>query len=204
MLLFFLHMSEKSSNFAAGNKTTYTMKRLFIILTAALMTVAATAQEQPAAAKANQLVCSGNTYYYGANEVMKKGQMLDWYARHNCQQAYDQFAKGLKLSNAGWVCFGLGLGMDVAAIGTAVAYINSAKTGGSQAIPTGNPLYITAMCLGAGALVLEIASIPMLAVGYSQMHSSVDVYNVVCKTASARPYWTLQASSNGLGLAMKF
>lgn len=181
------------------------MRRVLFILTAALMSVVAMAQEKPAvAAKGTLLVCSGNTYYYGEKEVMKKSQMLDWYARHNCQQAYDQFSQGLKLAKAGWACLGIGVGLDLGAIAAGVVYINSAKSGGSQAIPVDNPAYIAAMCLGAGALAFEIACIPTLAVGYSKMHSSVDVYNVCCKTTAIRPYWTLQASSNGLGLAMKF
>ena len=46
------------------------MKRLFFMLTAVLMTVVATAQEQTTVvAQPTQLVCSGNTYFYGGKEV---------------------------------------------------------------------------------------------------------------------------------------
>ena len=175
------------------------MKKSFILLVAAMMAVSVMAQEQPAAARTH-LVCGGNTYYYGSQEVMKKNQMLDWYARHNCQAAYDQFAEGLKIAKAGWACLGIGLGLDVGGIVAASLFVidsNSTKK-------TSAPAYIAAISLSVGAAAFEIACIPTLIVGYHKMHHSVDVYNVSCATAKVRPYWTLQASENGVGLAMKF
>ena len=190
------------------------MKRLFFMLTAVLMTVVATAQEQPTVvAQPTQLVCSGNTYFYGGKEVMNKNQMLDWYARHNCQAAYNQFAKGQKLAKAGWVCLGIGAALDLGSLVSGIIYFtntygSSDKKAPATASPAytfpDDPAYIAAVSLGLGALAFEIACIPTLVVGYHKMHSSVDVYNVSCATANVRPYWTLQASSNGLGLAMKF
>lgn len=58
--------------------------------------------------------------------------------------------------------------------------------------------------LAIGAAALEIASVPLLAVGYRRMHTSLEVYNVACTTAQVKPYWTIQASDNGLGLALNF
>jgi len=177
------------------------MKNLLILMAAAMIAVNVMAQEQPqAAAKGAQLVCSGNTYYYGTQEVMNKRQMLDWYARHNCQEAYNQFAKGRNLAKAGWTCLGIGLAMDVAGFASAAYFLyspNSTKK-------TTDPAYIALVSLSVGAAALEIACIPTLIVGYRKMHHSVDVYNVRCATAKVQPYWAIQASSNGLGLAMKF
>ena len=50
----------------------------------------------------------------------------------------------------------------------------------------------------------EIASIPLLVIGYRRMHTSTDVYNVACATAQAQPFWTIQASEQGFGLALNF
>ena len=189
------------------------MKRLFFILATVMMTVIASAQEQSAATvQGTKLACSGNTYYYGAQEVMDQRQMLDWYARHNCQAAYDQFAKGQKLAKAGWVCLGIGAALDLGSLVSGIVYIANAYGENSKKAPAkasaykwpDDPAFTAAICLGLGALPFEIACIPTLVVGYHKMHSSVDVYNVSCTTASIRPYWALQASSNGLGLAMKF
>lgn len=49
-----------------------------------------------------------------------------------------------------------------------------------------------------------VASIPTISVGYAKMHNSVDVYNVACTTAQVRPYWSIQTSNNGIGLAYNF
>lgn len=173
------------------------MKKLFILLAACMMAASMMAQEQQVVyVQSPQLVRSGNTYYYGSHEVMNKRQMLDWYAQHNCQAAYDEFAKGYKTAKAGWALLGIGLGLDVGSIVSSVLYITN---------PTNLTYRNVTLGLALGALAFEIACIPTIAVGYSKMHSSVDVYNVTCSsTAHVRPSWTLQASSNGLGLAMKF
>lgn len=192
------------------------MKKVFFILTAVLVSALAMAQEQEqpeVAAQGTQLVCDGNTYYYGANEVMNQKQMLDWYARHNCQAAYDQFAKGQKLAKAGWVCLGIGAALDLGSLVSGIVYLADRYDGTAFTPSSGSsgryqwpddPAFTACVALGLCALPFEIACIPTLVVGYHKMHSSVDIYNVECKTASVRPYWTLQASSNGIGLAMKF
>ena len=62
-----------------------------------------------------------------------------------------------------------------------------------------------AKVMGITGGCLEIACIPTLIVGYTQMHRSVDLYNASHKTAAyARHYWAIQTSSNGLGLAYHF
>lgn len=154
--------------------------------------------------KAALLTRDGNTYYSSNHEVLKKHQMLDWYARHNCQAAYDQFAQGLKLAKAGWACFAIGLAMDVGSVVSWGIYISHLTPQATSSQILQDPAYIAALSLGVGAFAFEIACIPTLVIGYQKMHRSVDVYNVSCTTAQVRPYWTLQASSNGIGLAMKF
>ena len=181
------------------------MKRLLIILAAAMMAAGAMAQVVESTPR---LVCISNTYYYG-KEVMTQRQMLDWYAQQNCQAAYDQFAKGRGLAIAGWSCLGVGLALDISVcVGylSTIGYKYSAKSPKRALVYSGSsdskPNILTALALGATAL--EIASVPLLIIGYQRMHSSVDVYNVACATAQTQPYWTIQASENGLGLAWNF
>jgi len=133
------------------------------------------------------LTRSGNTYYYD-NLVMNKQATLEWLETQKCPAAYEQFRYGLNLSKGGWMLMGIGLGLDLC--GTIILYKTGKAIGG---ILTG---------LGAA---FEIACIPTIAVGYSKMHQSVNVYNMSCnKTAKVKPYWTIQASENGIGLAYKF
>ena len=136
------------------------------------------------------LTRSGNTYYYGS-KVMNKDSMLEWLETQNCSNAYTQFRKGLKTANVGWCLMVTGLAADI--IGAVL--IGTSK--GERSIPG-----IALSCVGGA---LEIACIPTIAVGYSKMHQTVNVYNVSCgSTAQIKPYWSVQASNNGLGIAYNF
>ena len=101
-----------------------------------------------------------------------------------------QFTSGRKTANAGWALMATGLMADL--VGTIIV-VKAKNVSGPGAV-----------LMGIGG-ALEIACIPTIAVGYSKMHRSVDVYNASCKsTASVQPYWAVQASSNGIGLAYHF
>lgn len=180
------------------------MKRIFIILAAAMMAVGAMGQVVESTPR---LTCIGNTYYYGRN-VMNQRQMLDWYAQQNCQAAYDQFAKGRKMAIAGWCCLGVGVALDLSAGACYLTAtwlnkkLNAPKRMLASSSSSNTPTAYTLLAMGATAF--EIASVPLLVIGYKRMHQSVDVYNVACTTAQTKPYWTIQASENGLGLALNF
>ena len=141
---------------------------------------------------------------------MSQRQMLDWYAQQNCQAAYNQFAKGRKLAIAGWSCLGVGAALDLTAGACylSVLGMNSSKNSGAKspakviAYSSNEPVLFTLLAMGATAF--EIASVPLLVIGYRRMHTSADVYNVACATAQVQPYWTIQASEQGLGLALNF
>lgn len=137
------------------------------------------------------LTRSGNTYMYD-NLVMNKDAYKKWLNEQNCPAAYQQFSSGQNTAMGGWFMLVLGLGLDLGSI-----IISGTNNNGGI-----NP---AALALGIMGGCLEIACIPTLIVGYSKMHRSVDVYNASCKTsASAKPYWAIQTSSNGLGLAYHF
>ena len=144
-------------------------------------------QERPNQSHQMMLTRSGNTYYYD-KLVMNKQATLEWLETQNCYSAYSQFRSGYKTANAGWALMGVGLGLDLC--GTIILFRTGRAIGGIFA--------------GLGA-ALEIACIPTIAVGYSKMHQTVNVYNMTCNsTAKVKPYWTLQASENGIGIAYKF
>lgn len=134
------------------------------------------------------LTRSGNTYIYG-NQVMNKQGTLEWLKNQNCPVAYEQFSSGLHTANVGWFMLAVGLGVDLA--GTIVLARNGNRVAGG-------------VLVGVGC-ALEIACIPTIIVGYSKMHQTVDVYNATCSaTAQAKPYWAIQVSNSGLGIAYKF
>ena len=133
------------------------------------------------------LTRSGNKYIYG-NKIMNKTEMLDWLYSQNCSIAYEQFLDGRNLAAGGWIMMALGLGLD---LGGTIMYFAGIQVGGS-------------VLMGLGG-ALEIACIPTIAVGYSKMHQTVEVYNATCnKSTQTKPYWSLQASNNGIGIAYNF
>lgn len=135
------------------------------------------------------LTRSGNTYYY-ENQVMNKQATLEWLKNQNCPAAYEQFSRGLNLSKGGWFMMGIGLGMDL--VGTIILAADPQKK------------TIGGVLIGVGS-AFEIACIPTIAVAYSKMHQTVNVYNVSCgSTAQIKPYWSVQTSNNGLGIAYNF
>ena len=146
-------------------------------------------QETSSSANKMQLTRSDNTYYYG-NQVMNKHETLEWLSTQNCPAAYEQFRSGMRTANAGWALMATGLMADL--VGTLIL------TRGKN-VPTAGYILV-----GIGG-ALEIACIPTIAVGYSKMHQTVNVYNVSCRTtAQVKTYWSLQASNNGVGLAYNF
>lgn len=134
------------------------------------------------------LTRSGNTYIYG-NQVMNMQAMLAWLKDQNCPVAYEQFSSGLHTSNVGWFMLAIGAGVDLA--GCIILARNGNRVAGGVLVGVGS--------------ALEIACIPTIIVGYSKMHQTVDVYNATCgATAQVKPYWALQVSNNGLGIAYNF
>lgn len=180
------------------------MKKILVILAAVVLAMPMVAQE--AQANAAMLHMDGNTYYYG-DQKLSNSELLNFYAQQNCQEAYDQFRKARQVTTAGWAFLGIGGALDVGAIVCAALYIRDRQNGNVPA--TGNPMdadtYAAMIGLTLSATAFELACIPMLVVGYHKQHSSVDTYNQSCaKASAAKPYWAIQASENGLGLAFKF
>lgn len=179
------------------------MKKVLFLFAAIMMTANLFAQEQEAL-----LECHGNTYFCG-KEAMSRRQMLDWYAQRNCQAAYMQFAKGQRMANAGWAFLGIGVAMDLGSAVCAGMYVYKTVDYcvNSSSSTKESELYgYLASSIGLGVVggAFELACVPLLVVGYHKMHSSVDVYNVSCSLAKTQPYWSIQSSKNGLGLALNF
>ena len=178
------------------------MKR-FTFLIVLLVSSALTLMAQEA-----QVSRQGNTYYCGS-QVMNKTQYRDFLSTRSTP-AYEQFQKGYVLSNVGWGCFGTGLGVQVAGIGLVTAGVMiMAQDNGDDAKKAAGAFIGGSMEMTCGAIfcavggILEVASIPILCVGYNQMHNSVDIYNVE-HAAPQTLSMGLVSDANGIGLALRF
>ena len=148
----------------------------------------AVTSERPQQSSSIMLTRSGNTYYF-ENKEMNKRETMQWLETQNCPAAYEKFQSGYRTANLGWGFMATGLSLDL--LGTIIAFAAHNQQLG----------YVF---MGMGG-ALEVCCIPTLIVGYCKMHNTVDVYNNTCgRTAQVKPYWALQVSDNGLGIAYKF
>lgn len=122
------------------------------------------------------LLRTGNRYHYNGTEM--RGDVYANFLKNNCAEAYTKYQYGKSVSTAGWVLLGVGLGLDL---------------GFAWWVPYTS--YV--------ALACEIACIPTLIVGYTQMHRSADIFNASCGHSSMMS-WSITAGENGFGLALNF
>ena len=119
---------------------------------------------------------TGNRYYYNGEEM--RGEVYANFLKNNCADAYRLYQHGKSVSTAGWILLGVGVGLDI---------------GFAWWLPYSG--YIGLAC--------EIACIPTLIVGYTQMHRSAEIYNTAC-IVNSQAYWSINASQNGIGIALNF
>ena len=144
-------------------------------------------------------------------QVRRKSAMVI-YNEYNCSpETCEQIKLNYKKANilwkTGWGLFGAGLGLSV---GGSVLWLTNANFGGAlppseykgtkraAACDTGFAI----MIIGCG---MEIASIPCLAVGQVRRKAAMNMYNERgCLSEQPLVQFSIQTSSNGLGLAMQF
>ena len=110
------------------------------------------------------------------------------FVQNNCIEAWQTYQQGKKLAKTGWTLFGVGLGSVV--LGTAVCWA------------PGSIIY-SPILWGAGAGMF-IGSIPCIAIGNSRKKNSYEIFNEQYARRATALEFGIQASQNGIGLAMKF
>lgn len=204
------------------------MKKIFLL---ALLAIAGLAQPLMAQEKAAYVYRFGNKYMYDG--VRMNEREYAGLIKNTCPEAFKQYQDGHRLAVAGWCMLVAGLAMDVAGAATMgiralqitdeeyksqridMAYLfpDYYKQGEKYLYDPKLVLYTTnerlkkdktmaagAIIEGIGSAAL-ITSVPLLVVGYVRIHNSANVFNEV---KGATPYISLNAASNGLGLALNF
>ena len=131
---------------------------------------------------------AGNTYILG-KQTMDKYQYAA-YLRNTCPAAYAKFHTGYTLSSVGWGLLAGGLALELS---SAVMWWYSPNSYYGHYAELNNFVG----CLGH---TLTVASVPLLIIGYCKQHNSVGVYN----SAIGQPYFSLNASQDGVGIAYHF
>lgn len=137
------------------------------------------------------------------------------YLKDNCTIAYDQWNRGCKGVKKGWTFFIVGSALRLTGIVSLIAANNC--YGGDYYWDSYDNCYyyddydyglrcglfiygFAATTVGSS---LRIASIPLLATGYSRKRRSINTYNENCANRSAAQLG-LNVNSNGLGLSLSF
>lgn len=158
-----------------------------------------------------ELTRAGMTFYIDGKEAIKGRKVLEFYAQQNCEAAYKQYKRGRECYIAGWTLFGSGAAMTIAGIGCVASGVLKTANSATKAVTRRSKrvtiydelLYAGGALIGVG-VTAQLVCIPVTVVGKKKMHRSAETYNATCRYTQAKPYWSLQASENGLGFALNF
>lgn len=193
------------------------MKKLFTLICLLAVVLGTQAQEelqepqdpqatqQPAQSIVLQPVMRmGNKYYYNGFNMNQNVSYLSDHApytlflKESCPEAYVQYISGRNYAIEGWCCFTIGIIAEALPIG----FTWTARTSDGRTTTYKTPLGWTLSYLTAAAL--QIACIPLLAIGYKRMHESVNVYNISTAGKTVAPMVSFNATEDGVGLALRF
>ena len=154
-------------------------------------------QEKPYAPANTLLTRKGNHYYYNGVK-MNQREYADFLAM-NSQPAYQRFKDGYRMSNYGWALLGAGCVAELSSF-FALMHVRSLYYYDDRSSVKVSGLGWGLVFVGS---VLQIASIPIISIGYSGMHRSVDIYNVE-KVKKYQPSLSVKSGANGIGVALNF
>lgn len=141
---------------------------------------------------------SKNLYNYGGTEMDTKA--MEQFLRNNCAAAYAKYMSGKKLIGAGWGVFVAGLAMTAGgAVMLGISEADYEYTGHYDYGLEGGGIALTAL----GPSIIVTTSVPLLGVGYYRKNHAHEIFNRQCATKEKLTL-NLQASQNGLGLALNF
>lgn len=175
------------------------MKKMLLLLALVMSAITVAAQESVNTNNNDKTILLeriGNTYYY--NNLAMNPKECDAFLAQNNLPIYKEFHSGYKLQKTGWSLLGVGLGLDCIGLGLTIGSIFAPDEVAFAAM-----LGIGATSLTIGSCC-EIACIPVLVIGYTRMHDSVDYFNISQRNKQKTLSLNLTASQNGLGLALNF
>lgn len=139
-----------------------------------------------------------------------QGSVLPTDPNDACAEAWQKYHKADKLWKTGWGLFGGGGALALAGGITCAVYDSATKDSGNKS-GNGQQHYSVGMAIGGlsaffvtviGGTVM-VASVPCICVGHSRRKRAMDVINTQCPDQPALTF-SIQSSSNGVGIAMQF
>lgn len=174
------------------------------------------AEVQPVSEQTSRSVVmrDGGTYYCGDQQM--NGAAYKRFLETECPQAFQQYKQGQQCMIAGWVLLSFGLagaptsfiGWLVSGFGVVISDVADKEKPADPKMVAENNSFFSLGVLAGAAL---ISSVPLLTVGYTRMHKSVDTYNELCLQPQqpSQPDATavelsLGMTGNGVGMTVRF
>jgi hypothetical protein len=161
------------------------------------------AQEKPLIvrhSKYDQNLYGIEEYSYGRTQMDKKALQL--FLQENSPAAYKKYTQSKKLITAGWWMFGGGMG--IFGSGMLMMFYGDRM----KRLEEDNMVWDNIYWLGVGTLSIGcsivLSSIITLPIGYHRQNHAYEIYNYEQKKKQPQLSLGVQASENGIGLALQF
>ena len=161
-------------------------------------------QEQPMIirhSKYDQKLFGIEEYSYGETQMDKKA--LQQFLLENSPAAYKTYTQNQKMITVGWITFGIGTatlcsGMTIFYLAGFVEYFSE------YGRTTAHNIWAGSIAMSSISLPVIICSSIMIRIGYSHRAHAYEVYNYEQQKKQPQVSLGVQASENGIGLALQF
>lgn len=154
------------------------------------------AQEKPLIvrhSKYDQNLYGIEEYSYGRTQMDKKALQL--FLQENSPAAYKKYTQSKKMITAGWWMFGGG--MSIFCSGMLIMGFTNSYT-------STHNIYVAGAVLTGIGPVFVASAIVILPIGYHRQNHAYELYNYEQKKKQPQLSLGVQASENGIGLALQF
>lgn len=147
--------------------------------------------------KNNQRLLGFEKYSYGDSQMDE--QAFRNFLRNNSPEIYIKYMKSQSCIKAGWSIFGVGT--SVFATSGIIALLTGLDMLRGTSLHLQEDLFMYTCIAGAA---LTATSVPLLCVGYKRQKNAINMFNEQNSRQQAPITLNLQASQNGIGLALNF
>ena len=150
--------------------------------------------------KSNQRLLGFEKYSYGDSQMDE--QAFRNFLRNNSPEIYIKYMKSQSYIKAGWGIFGAGA--TVLAAGSILAILEGEHSSVVELPFSFLNDDLAYLCIASAGAAITLTSIPLLCVGYKRQKNAINMFNEQNSRQQAPITLNLQASQNGIGLALNF
>ena len=150
--------------------------------------------------KNDQRLLGFEKYSYGDSQMDE--QAFRKFLRNNSPEIYIKYMKSQSYIKAGWGIFGAGA--TVLAAGSLLAILEGQHNSVVELPFSFLNDDLAYLCIASAGAAITLTSIPILCVGHKRLKNAINMFNEQNSRQQAPITLNLQASQNGIGLALNF